>query len=204
MLRLFRIVAAGLLLIAAWPAVRAVGDQGGSASGEVTRDATDTVTFWRTARCCGLNCLYVMLGVHGHQVSYSKLEEILDIGPRGSNLLDLRKAATRFGIRTEVVRAAPRDLERIRLPAIAHLERTAQGDEGHFVLVVEYRSKAITILDGTTALRRELSMDEFRRMWSGHLLTIRDNRSPWARPLLASLGLGVVALIGSWARGRPA
>jgi hypothetical protein len=129
---------------------------------------------WRTAPKCGLNALYLFLKGHGYSVNYRELERLVPIGPRGSSLLEMKKAATRLGVRVDVCKATPSALTSADLPFIAHYHgQTGSGD--HYVLVLGFDGSIVDLIDGTTALRRDVPIEHFRRDWDGYCLMRSPN-----------------------------
>lgn len=50
--------------------------------------------YWRNSRRCGTNCLYAYLRIHGRPVALAQVAERVPLGAKGSNMADLRLAAT--------------------------------------------------------------------------------------------------------------
>ena len=151
-------------------------DNGNAQNGPI---ATDKV--WRTSSRDGINCLYLMLRLHGHTVSYEKLDAALVLRPNQTSLLSLAEVAGSFGVPLAVKRYAPAEMAELPLPLIVHMYNTRQ-DGGRFVLIYhvpqDESGKFGTIEAGSRALV-ELSSDEFRRHWSGMLLVPHRSSFRW-------------------------
>lgn len=157
---------------------------------------------WRSAKACGVNCLYILLRLHGRDPDYAAVERRTPVGEDGTSLLELQRGAESFGLPLTGVRAKPQDLATCPLPAIAHFEEEL-GTTGHYVVVTEFHPGSVCIIDGTTAMRQEMALPEFQRRWTGYLLLPRQagsyrltSAALWL--LVSGVALSVVAII--WRR----
>ena len=124
----------------------------------------------------------------------------------GTNLLELRQGAAEFGLNTRVIKATPETLASCPLPAIGHWEEQV-GVSGHYVVIVSTKEDWVEYIDGTTAIRDYLPMNEFKTRWTGHLLVVQDSALWWrwlyvSASLLALIPLGT-ALWWQWRGNRP-
>lgn len=166
-------------------------------------EGPDGVDFWRSARNCGPNCLYLMLSGTGNDVKYEDLVAAVDVGPRGTTLPQLRDAAQSLGYDLVIYKCSPQELGTIRLPVIVHLDRES-GDvsgTGHFVVLTEYNetTRVAQVFDGTTGSPELMDFETLRRMWSGYLLGYKPQSKTY--PFLISMGstmaaCAVVRLLG--------
>lgn len=197
---MFQKCRAHLLLLALVPLSLPAGQSAGDGA------ASEDIAFWRGARNCGPNCLYLMLSSAGQEVSYQQLLDRIELGSRGTTLAQLRDAALSLGHDVAVYRGTPADLETLPLPVILHLDRDS-GDVqgmGHFVLLTTY-DKAMQeamLFDGTTGAPTAISFESLRRMWSGYLLCLepKSNAIPFLGSMVATMG--VCAAVGILVRYR--
>jgi hypothetical protein len=168
-----------------------------------TAEATDEtgtpqIGFWRTGKKCGLNTLYLLLRGFGHTIDYRELEVDVPIGPRGTSMLDLKRVAVKRGAEVEVYKVKPAELAALPKPLIAHL-RGQTGSGEHYVLLLACENDTLDLIDGTTALRREVSMEEFRRDWDGYCL-MRPRASPggWMFWTAVASLLGATFAVAFW------
>lgn len=133
--------------------------------------ATDS---WRTPEKDGVNVLYILARVNGVNVSYEEVDTLVDQQTTRSacNLHDLRLAAEHLGLDVAVSRCTPRELAD-QLPAIVSLDAPGQ-DHGGFVLVSHLGQRAL-IINGSWCNFENLTMDQFRRDWSGYCLVVRKH-----------------------------
>lgn len=156
---------------------------------------------WRSERCCGVNCAYVMLKTHEIQVDYMQLQRSLLDSSELPSLTDLRDAMREAGLPVEIGKTTADGLTAIGKPVIAHLDLVgARGTTGgHFVIVLSIDNNNIQYLDGTTALIQTKSTADFMRRWSGYVVFRDAGPLQQAKPLLISAVLGIgVGLALAW------
>src|SRR5262249_1373378 len=141
-------------------------------------------------------CLYLQMHSHGHPVGYDQIVRSVEVGPHGTSLPVLRRAAAQFDFPTAIVKGAPADLRDCPLPAIAHLDHP-EREQGHCVLLTAYQDDRVSVIDGTTALSMDIPIDKFRRQWSGYLLIPAASTPSWL-PWATSLTAGMAAVLGFW------
>lgn len=191
-----------LLLLAAAPAQGQAGVAQAPAAARSDATGTADASYWRTARNCGLNCLFLLLRSRGHELDYDRLADVVPIHVAGSSLDELRTAAESLGYRVQLGKGSPADLETTPLPVLVHLNGVLGevGATGHYMLLTEYRVRESTVrlFDGASALVTEMSTDQFRRLWSGYVLLAEPPGSGVsALDLLLAL-TGAVATFAIW------
>jgi hypothetical protein len=147
----------------------------------------------RAARECGLNSLYLLLRLCGHDVTFEQTREAVPIGPSGTSLLELQQAASRLGARTTMSRCSMAELVQVPKPVIAHLHPEmpdSQADAGHFVVVVRADKDGVEAIDSTFAASFHYSVAHFESVWSGHILAPAPPQT-WARPLALTVVVGI-------------
>jgi ABC-type bacteriocin/lantibiotic exporter with double-glycine peptidase domain len=158
----------------------------------------DPAELVRTPRNDGLNCLYLILRLFEKPPRYEDLRAALAPGPDGNNLAEIRTAARSAGLKTRVVKSTPDALRRGPFPMIAALDDPAENS-GRFVLLVGLAEDKCILIDGGYALLKQVTIDDFRRNWSGYVLVAEPGSRATA---YVSVGVGVVALAayGAWLR----
>lgn len=135
----------------------------------------EAMDIWQTGPYCGLNCLYVLLRLHGRRVSYDKLKNEVRTTQRGATLLELKTAAARHGLEMSILKVSPQNMDRVRYPVIALL---GDGDgpdvKGHFVVVYNNTEDTVEAIDGTTGSLNHISRGVFNRAFSGYILARPD------------------------------
>ena len=163
--------------------------------GEAVGSAVDQS--WRSGANDGRNSLYVLAQSIGKDVAYGQLTSFISVP---SSMRELQEGAVEVGITLRAERCGPRQLADMPMPAIVHLRDYRTG-EANFALVYRVRELGVGVFDGSSSTISELSIDEFRRRWSGIALVRGEPRSYW----IAFLGAAVLAAVfvfGSRARKK--
>ena len=109
---------------------------------------------------CGLACLAMVAGHHGHRIDLATLRARHAISLRGSTLADLMRLATQLQLTARPLRVELTHLPQLRLPCVLH------WNLNHFVVLVRVRGDRLTVHDPATG-RRELAMSEFSKHFTG-------------------------------------
>jgi ABC-type bacteriocin/lantibiotic exporter with double-glycine peptidase domain len=138
---------------------------------------------------CGAACLAMVLAYHGRQVPLDELRETTITNRDGVDALAVTRAARWYGLTATGVVADLDDLERLPPATILHWEFS------HFVVFERLRRNGVQVVDPSLG-RRRLSMDVFRRSYTGVAITFEpgenfrtsksSSRGTWRylRPLL--------------------
>lgn len=161
---------------------------------------------------CGMACLAMIMGYHGHFVDLGTLRRRQLISLKGSTMRDLIVLASAMGLATRALRLEMQDLPRLRRPCVLH------WGLNHFVVLDKIGKGSITIHDPARG-RRTVPLEEVSREFTGVALeaapsssfTKKDERnslrlrhlfsnmsgltSSLAQILLLSLGIELVALL---------
>lgn len=113
---------------------------------------------------CGLACLAMVATAHGAKVDLRGLRTRFGMSLRGATLKDLCGFAGALGLSTRALRLEPRDLGKLKLPAILH------WDLNHFV-VLKSTGRRLCVVDPARGERR-LSADEVSRHFTGVALEL--------------------------------
>lgn len=154
---------------------------------------------WRDEAHGGANVLYLQLRACGYDVTYPAV--LAQLARRGgkATLAVLRDAATELGADVGVGFGAAEALAAEAWPVVVHLDPPTGGEElgGGYGLVVGVKERVVTIYDGATALRQDLGIEALKRLWSGHVLTMRPSGVTWAGRWLrpACLASGLIACL---------
>jgi LPXTG-motif cell wall-anchored protein len=126
-------------------------------------------------RCCGMDSLYVCLGlVEPGRVKLKALEEELSPGPKGLSVEELSVACRARGISVMAVRTDLEKLKRLQNPMILHV------GQSHFIAFLGFKEGKLLIFDNSTGLF-ECTPELFNRVysWQGVALII-GTPSPYA------------------------
>jgi ATP-binding cassette subfamily B protein RaxB len=109
---------------------------------------------------CGLACLAMVAGHHGHRIDLATLRARHAISLRGSTLADLMRLAGQLQLAPRPLRLELEHLPQLKLPCVLH------WDMDHFVVLVQVRAERLTIHDPATG-RRELTLAELSKHFTG-------------------------------------
>ncbi len=170
--------------------------------GSPTRDADDSFDAGAARLSCGPTALYIWLRLLGHDVAYDEVSRCVPVARQGTSLAQLAEGARRWTRGARVLRVSPDEIERLRLPVIAHGRFRGQtSNEGHYVVVVKVTPVGAVCIDAGRGLRVEIAKSDFAAFSSGYVLTQRDTLASWNRQV-AILALGLGVLYGSRAIWR--
>jgi ATP-binding cassette subfamily B protein len=110
---------------------------------------------------CGAAALAMVCRHHGRAVSLARIRQLCFTSTDGTSLRALCRAATELGLAARPVKASPRNLPHMPLPAIVHWEGN------HWVAVYDVTRDHVRIADPALGTRRVTRAD-FERRWSGY------------------------------------
>ena len=133
---------------------------------------------------CGAACLAMVCRHFGRSVSLARIRQLTHTSLDGTSLRALCHAATELGLAARSVKASPRTLGDMPLPAIVHWEGN------HWVVLYDVDERHARIADPATRTMK-ISRAEFEKKWSGYAAlfdyTEALERTPEGRPTLAWL-----------------
>jgi ATP-binding cassette subfamily B protein RaxB len=97
---------------------------------------------------CGLACLAMLAGAHGHRMDLRALRERHPVGARGSTFEDLLRVGEALHLAGRAVRVELHDLDRLVLPCVLH------WDMDHFVVLTAVGRDTVTLHDPARGVRR--------------------------------------------------
>jgi len=109
---------------------------------------------------CGLACLAMVAGHHGHRIDLATLRSRHGISLRGSTLADLMRLAAHLNLSPRPLRLELEHLSQLRLPCVLH------WDMDHFVVLVRVRRDRLVLHDPASG-RRDMTLAECSRHFTG-------------------------------------
>ncbi|MCB1910553.1 MAG: peptidase domain-containing ABC transporter [Rhodocyclaceae bacterium] len=114
---------------------------------------------------CGLTCLAMVAGHHGHQIDLATLRARHAISLRGSTLADLMRLAGQLDLVPRPLRLDLEHLTQLKLPCVLH------WDFNHFVVLTRVRGERVSINDPASG-QRDIPLSEFSRHFTGVALEL--------------------------------
>jgi ATP-binding cassette subfamily B protein len=160
----------------------------------------------RDSSDCGAACLVSIAAWYRLRLPIARVRQLTHTDRRGTTALGIVEAATRLGFQAKGVRATPKALEALPLPAIAHLTR---GHLHHWVVLSRVDARRVEIMDPASGSRQRVSRESFEREWSGAMVLLApasrlvagDRRTSIVRRFVALIaphrGILAMALIGA-------
>jgi ATP-binding cassette subfamily B protein RaxB len=90
---------------------------------------------------CGLACLAMVAGHHGHRLDLAAIRRRFSVSLKGLTLRDLVGVGAKLKMATRALRLDLQHLTQLKLPCILH------WDHNHFVVLTKVGSNHITIHD---------------------------------------------------------
>jgi predicted double-glycine peptidase len=147
-------------------------------------DAALKSRHWREAQSCGVACGYMLARLLGHDLDYKDAVDAIPIEEDGTSLSGLKDGLEAMGVSTTILRAKPKDLDRITMPVIVHMlpHREASNSVGHFLLVLKIDDRSVTYVEPNYAASIEtVARSQFLRSWSGYVVATRSRKTVFER-----------------------
>ncbi|WP_069233691.1 MULTISPECIES: peptidase domain-containing ABC transporter [Burkholderia] len=136
---------------------------------------------------CGLACLAMVAGFHGHHVDLATMRSRFPVSLKGAGLGRVIDIAQRLDLGTRALKLDLDQLSQLRTPCILH------WNFNHFVVLKEVNGKSVTIHDPAQGVRK-LSFDEVSRAFTGVALELWPTGS--FKPLDAKPSVKLRSLLG--------
>ncbi|WP_057830328.1 peptidase domain-containing ABC transporter [Colwellia sp. TT2012] len=118
---------------------------------------------------CGLACLAMVSGFHGHKTDLTQLRQSHAISLKGANLEDIMSIADKLNLSSRALRLELEHLPQLKTPCILH------WDMNHFVVLKKVTKKSIEIHDPALGERR-YTMEEFSKHFTGVALELSPTK----------------------------
>jgi ATP-binding cassette subfamily B protein RaxB len=115
---------------------------------------------------CGLACLAMVLGYHGHDVDLGTLRRRHPTSLNGLTLRGVMALASRMGLDARALRLEPEQLGTLVMPAVLH------WDMDHFVVLVAVRRNGTLVVHDPARGERRISPAEASRRFTGVALEL--------------------------------
>lgn len=119
---------------------------------------------------CGAACLVSVAMHYKLELPVSRIRQYAGTDKRGTNVLGLIEAAEKLGFQAKGARGTLDSLQKIPLPAIAHL--ILKNGLHHYVVIYQVSGKSITYMDPGNGELIKVSLDAFKEIWSGVIVLL--------------------------------
>lgn len=136
---------------------------------------------------CGLACLAMAAGFHGHRIDLATLRSRHAISLKGSTLADLMRLAGELKLAPRPLRVELPHLRELRLPCVLHV------DFNHFVVLTKVTGSRVTFHDPAVG-RVDLPLAELSRRFTGVALELAPTTE--FTPRIERQRVGLRSLIG--------
>lgn len=131
---------------------------------------------------CGVACLGMVAGFHGHHVGLVELRRLFSVSMAGTTLADLVDFAGKLALAARALRLDLDQVGQLSMPAILH------WDLNHFVVLARVSRRGFLVFD-PAAGRRWISHEEFSSRFTGIALELTPTRDFSTRAPDKPLGL---------------
>ena len=137
-----------------------VGVAGDLLNGAILKRRVTPVVLQTEAAECGMACLAMVAGHHGHRIDLSALRQRYNLSLKGMTLHDVARVAAQLRLSTRGLRVEMSHLRQLRLPCLLHWEHN------HFVVLARVGARSVTIHDPAFG-RRRVALEQVSRQFTG-------------------------------------
>ncbi len=119
---------------------------------------------------CGAACLASVSAHYKLQLPVSRIRQYAGTDQRGTNVLGMIEAAESLGFQAKGAKGPLESLQKIPLPAIAHV--ILKNGLHHFVVVYKVSSKKISIMDPADGVIHKKTIADFQKEWTGVIILL--------------------------------
>ena len=122
---------------------------------------------------CGAACL-ASIGNHFNvNLPIARIRQYANTDKRGTNVLGIIEGAQKMGFIAKGVKGGLDSLDKIPLPAMAHIITKEQLH--HYVVIYKVEKSKITVMDPGFGKMETYTIDDFQKIWSGVLILFAPN-----------------------------
>ncbi|MFJ4051424.1 peptidase domain-containing ABC transporter [Pseudomonas hunanensis] len=136
---------------------------------------------------CGLACLAMIAGLHGHHTTLMDLRRQFSVSLKGITLRQLMQTAQHLDLGTRAVRLELSDLNKLKLPCVLH------WNFNHFVVLKAVNGQRLTLHDPAQGVR-QLSLTQASECFTGVALEVWPEQD--FEPQAAKPRLGLTRMLG--------
>jgi ATP-binding cassette, subfamily C, bacteriocin exporter len=130
---------------------------------------------------CGAACLASIGNHYGVNLPIARIRQIANTDKRGTNVLGVIEASEKMGFTAKGVKGGLDAIDKIPLPAIAHV--VVKEQLHHYVVIYEVKTSpnpskgggTVTVMDPAFGKMETYTYEEFQKIWSGVLVLFAQN-----------------------------
>ncbi|MEY4012676.1 MAG: hypothetical protein RIT22_1800 [Bacteroidota bacterium] len=122
---------------------------------------------------CGAACLVSIGNYYKVNLPIARVRQLANTDKRGTNVLGLIEGAEKMGFTAKGVKGGLDAIDKIPLPAIAHVVIKQQLH--HYVVIYSVTKDKIEVMDPAFGKIETYNFEEFQKIWSGVLILFAPN-----------------------------
>lgn len=122
---------------------------------------------------CGAACLASIGSYFKVNLPIARIRQYANTDKRGTNVLGIIEAAEKMGFTAKGVKGGFDSLDKIPLPAIAHIITKEQLH--HYVVIYKIEKSTIKVMDPGFGKMETYTFEEFQKVWTGVLILFAPN-----------------------------
>lgn len=124
---------------------------------------------------CGAACLASIGNHFGINLPIARIRQFANTDKRGTNVLGIIEAAEKMGFIAKGVKGNLDSIQKIPLPAIAHVVVGKQLQ--HFIVIYKVTTKSVQVMDPGNGKLNTYSYEDFKKIWTGVLVLFAKNNN---------------------------
>ncbi len=122
---------------------------------------------------CGAACLASIGNHYKVNLPIARIRQYANTDKRGTNVLGIIEAAEKMGFTAKGVKGGLDALDKIPLPAIAHI--IVKQQLHHYVVIYSVSKGKIEVMDPGSGKMEIYTIEEFQKLWTGVLILFAPN-----------------------------
>ena len=122
---------------------------------------------------CGAACLASIGNHYKVNIPIARIRQFASTDTRGTNVLGIIQGADKMGFTAKGVKGGVDALDKIPLPAIAHV--VVKEQLHHYIVIYKVEKNTITAMDPAYGKLEKYTFEEFQKIWTGVLVLFAKN-----------------------------
>jgi len=122
---------------------------------------------------CGAACLASIGNHYGVNLPIARIRQYANTDKRGTNVLGVIEAVEKMGFTAKGVKGGIDAIDKIPLPAIAHV--IVKEQLHHYIVIYSVNKDKIEVMDPAFGKMETYTFEEFQKIWTGVLILFAPN-----------------------------